>query len=431
MYLGNNVVAPNTIFIMKTPVQIARNDLIPYVRSSLSSYDVSGETFCRFIAGIKHLVSFMEKQSIDSYDEDVGKYFQVVMNAEKGIADRCYQRNMRALSLLDSIIKDEMDQFFRKMPVHKKRPFRGDIGKIAEYFLEYPLKEKRLSPATINEYNLYLSRFCEVMYLRDVSLSTLSRLDIIQFIASVRFSRRSTFLLVKTFLKYLFENGYIHEDLSLAIGAVKSERIVPLVSYFEEDEIKRIETSIDRSGALGKRNYAMLLLASRLGLRNSDVIRLQFDNIDWERNEIHLIQCKTRKTIFLPLLKEVGEALVDYILYGRPKSPSKNIFLSDDQKRIPVSAQTFTRVVSDSMRMANIDCRGRHHGPHSLRHSLATTLMKNGESLPVISEILGHKSVETTLCYLDVNNEALMECSLDVPLVEKEFYEQEGGVLYV
>lgn len=416
---------------MITPVSIAREELIPYVRSTLAPYEVSGDTYCRLLAGIKHLVSFMEKHTIGSYTEEVGKFFQVTMNAEKGIAKRCYQRNKQALSLLDFIVKGESSLFFIKKTLHKRRPFRGDIGKSAEYFMENPLKEECLSPSTMDYYNLYLSRFCEFMYLNDVSLSTLSRMNINQHIASVRFNRHTVFLCVRKFLKYLFESESIHEDLSLVVSTVRRERMVPLVSYFEEDEIRKIESSIDRSGPLGKRNYAMIMLASRLGLRRSDVVRLRFENIDWERNEISLSQCKTKNSVVLPLLKDVGEALIDYIINGRPHSPSKNVFLNDNQTRTPISPETFSRIVSDVMREGGIDCRGRHHGAHSLRHSLATTLMKKGEPLPIISAILGHRNIESSLCYLDVNNEALIECSLEVPLVDKAYYEQGGGVLYV
>ena len=110
---------------------------------------------------------------------------------------------------------------------------------------------------------------------------------------------------------------------SLHIKLRKKERIP---SYYTTEEIKVIENSVSRSSALGKRNYAMILLASRLGLRASDIMSLKFSDIDWDNDLIRLRIQKTGKTIELPLLADVGNAIIDYLRYGRPASTSQTYF---------------------------------------------------------------------------------------------------------
>lgn len=135
---------------------------------------------------------------------------------------------------------------------------------------------------------------------------------------------------------------------------------------------------------MGKRNYAVLLLATRLGLRASDIAGLSFDNLDWDNSLITLQRYKTGKEIELPLLTEVGEAIINYLKFGRSRSGSAHVFMS---ARAPYRSMT-RAAVSNSVRQI-IDASGvsigqRKQGPHSMRHSLASRLLENSVSLPVI-----------------------------------------------
>ena len=130
----------------------------------------------------------------------------------------------------------------------------------------------------------------------------------------------------------MMDNNF--EDVLEYYKWVKQEKIP---SFFSADEICTIEESVNRSGGIGKRNYAMLLLAGRLGLRASDIANLQFSNIDWEKSEIRLTQYKTGNPISLPLLNDVGNAIIDYLKYGRFKSESQNVFISGRAPYIPAN----------------------------------------------------------------------------------------------
>jgi integrase len=174
----------------------------------------------------------------------------------------------------------------------------------------------------------------------------------------------------------------------------------------------------------------MILLASRLGLRASDIAHLTFGNIDWENSAIIFSQFKTGKMIELPLLVDVGEAIIDYLKYGRKKSESPRVFL---YTRAPFTAMTNSAVAGALGRTVDesgVDTAGRKHGPHAMRHSLASRFLENQESMPIISEALGHQSTTTTMSYLRIDAESLRKCALNVPLVNTSFYEQEGGAFY-
>ena len=184
--------------------------------------------------------------------------------------------------------------------------------------------------------------------------------------------------------------------------------------------------SIDRSSPKGKRDYAMILITARLGLRATDVCCLTFENILWEHSLIVLKQQKTGEVIELPLLQEIGEAIIDYLKYGRSKSELPYIFLQVNCPYDRLYRSTLHSIVCFYLRRAGIKYeREKKHGPHALRHSLAGILLEKKTPVPIISEVLGHRSTESTRHYLRIDMNSLRECALEVPPVSPTFYE--GG----
>jgi integrase len=235
---------------------------------------------------------------------------------------------------------------------------------------------------------------------------------------------------IRFFLRFLFEERITQTDLSAILQHYKWIKREKLPSVYTRKEVLQIESSIHREDATGKRNYAMILLASRLGVRASDIAHLTFGNIDWENSTIKLSQFKTGKVIELPLLVDVGEAIIDYLKYGRKKSESPRVFL---YTRAPFTAMTNAAVAGALGRTVDesgVDTAGRKHGAHAMRHSLASRFLENQEPMPIISEALGHQSTTTTMSYLRIDVESLRKCTLNVPLVDTSFYEQEGGAFY-
>ena len=163
-----------------------------------------------------------------------------------------------------------------------------------------------------------------------------------------------------------------------------------LPSTFSEKEIKTLLASIDQGDAKGKRDYAMILLATKLGLRASDIVALKFENILWEQSLIKLSQQKTGKNISLPLLPEIGNAIINYLKHGRPVSEESYLFLQANAPYRRINPHILTGIVHSNIKKAKIDCTNRKHGPHALRHSFAGNLLKAETPMPIISEALGH-----------------------------------------
>ncbi len=288
----------------------------------------------------------------------------------------------------------------------------------------------RVSKKTMQTYEKTLKYFRTFMQMHSGSLGSLTREDVMEYVSSLQNSRTCKLLHFREFLGYLHSERITSEDFSKLFSHVKALRKEKLPSYYSKEEILKLEHSIDRSGALGKRDYAMVLLATRLGLRSSDIRTLRFSNIDWDLNEITLVQYKTGRRISLPLLEDVGGAIIDYVKNARPPVAFKEIFVTCSRPYRIVTASGCSSIVRRCLYDAGIDTKDRHSGMHCLRHSLATRMMDTGMAMPVISEVLGHKSMESTMYYLGININHLLECSLDVPLVGSDFYEQKGGMLY-
>lgn len=167
---------------------------------------------------------------------------------------------------------------------------------------------------------------------------------------------------------------------------------------------------------MGKRDYAIILLACRLGLRVSDIKKLMFENFHWENNEFVFIQSKTRNILSLPLIQDVGWVIIDYLKYGRPKVDSTYIFIRHLAPFLPFSeTDHLSQIIAKYMRSAHIPISSKRKvGMHSLRHTVASLLLENDTPLPIISDILGHVDTESTTVYLKVDINKLKQCPLDI-----------------
>lgn len=167
---------------------------------------------------------------------------------------------------------------------------------------------------------------------------------------------------------------------------------------------------------MGKRNYAIILLACRLGLRISDIKKLTFGNFRWEDKQLVFVQSKTRAGVSLPLIQDVGWAVIDYLKYGRPNVETPYVFIRHLAPFLPFSEDDHLhQMIVKYMRLAHIPISSKKRvGMHSLRHTLASLLLENNTPLPTISDVLGHIDTESTAVYLKVDIKKLKECPLDI-----------------
>jgi len=220
---------------------------------------------------------------------------------------------------------------------------------------------------------------------------------------------------LRSFLRFIHTNSLHSQDLSVTVPSVKARKQNRIPSVWTTEHVTRLLEIIDRGNPAGKRDYAMLLLVTRLGLRSMDIKHLKLDNLKWQDNRLAFRQSKTSKEISLPLLPDIGWAIIDYLKNGRPKVQSPFVFLRHLAPLEPFSDEDHLyQVVAKYMRLAKIPISPlKKKGMHSLRHTLASRLLENKTPLSVISDILGHISSDSTAVYLKVDVNMLRECALN------------------
>jgi len=220
---------------------------------------------------------------------------------------------------------------------------------------------------------------------------------------------------LRSFLRYLHSSGLHSQDLSGSIPPIMTRKQARIPSVWNPEHVTRLLEAIDRGNPAGKRDYAIILLVARLGLRTIDIKRLQLTNLNWRENRIELVQSKTARPLKLPLLPEVGWAIIDYLKNGRPKVESPYVFLRHLAPIEPFSEEDrLHQMVVKYMKLAKIPISPqKKKGMHSLRHTLASRLLRENTPLSVISDILGHISTDSTAVYLKVDVDMLRECALN------------------
>ena len=210
---------------------------------------------------------------------------------------------------------------------------------------------------------------------------------------------------LRSFFRYLFRYGKTKQDLSTAVPTVPTWRFADVPKYLRTHEIESILETCDRRTHVGRRNYAILLLIARLGLRAGEVVAMELDDINWRSGEL-TIRGKGQFYDRLPLPQDVGEALADYLRNDRPLSASRRVFI---RIRAPHRGFKDSTALSTIVRRAvqksglNPPCKGAH----LLRHSLATDMLRRGSSMKEIGELLRHRSLNSTEIYAKVDIEGL------------------------
>jgi len=221
---------------------------------------------------------------------------------------------------------------------------------------------------------------------------------------------------IRMFFRHLYQSGITLQNYAEKLPAVKANRNFNLPKTWEKEDILNVLNSIDRGNPVGKRDYAILILITRYGLRSADVKDLTLSNLKWETNTIEIIQNKTKNPVQFPLLKDVGWAIIDYLKHGRPVSDSQNVFLTSTVPYRPFgkNSSALNSILRKHIRNAGVKTQSNiPKGVHSLRHTLASAMLAGNVSLPVISSVLGHVTQKATSLYLHIDLEHLKECALD------------------
>lgn len=322
-----------------------------------------------YIRAVRMLTSFQESGEVPkALKRNRGKWYEPVIGIRNHYIQHCeeiYQTHATKRSRIAAA-----DRFMRIVVVNKQTAWED------------------ISAKTISEYAAGLAEY--------------SKATVEVHLRGLRF-----------FLRFLYEEGIIKQDHTASVPKMccsTGERIPHMLST---EQVNALLKSIDRGNPVGKRNYAIIVMAACLGMRDSDITNLKFENINWERSEISFLQKKTNRFLALPLLPVVGEAIIDYLRNGRPQTDSKYVFV----KHRPPFQQTvsFYSVMRTVLENSGIKLVGNFpKGLHILRHSLASELIRQGESYNTVSTILGHASIGSTNAYTHIDIDGLFKCALEL-----------------
>jgi integrase/recombinase XerD len=307
------------------------NELMDKVRVELRNTGYS-DSYIRGLCSVwNRLVDYMDRNGNTIFTAKVGMNF---LETEYGITvykklDSEKKNCARAVNLLidyllHGIIFPRTKQSIRTFHPQFQMLFQGYIDKKRAY---------GMAEDTLQSYAIYLSRFSDYLNSRGiVDIRSMDEITVIGFTDTfIRYSPsmiHTTLCTLRTFFHYLYQTGFVSKDFAYIVPHDGYRQRTKVPSAYPKEDVENLLRSIDRGNPKGKRDYAMILIAGRLGLRAQDICDLSFNNLKWETNTIELLQEKTETPIVLPLLEDVGMAIIDYLKYGRPNFDFTNtIFL--------------------------------------------------------------------------------------------------------
>jgi len=275
----------------------------------------------------------------------------------------------------------------------------------------YLSEERGLSVATRITYRPFIRKFLSAQFgNKSARLAELNASDVTRFIRkqAPQLQPKRAGLMVsalRSFFHYLRHRGDITIDLAACVPPIANWQFSTLPKFLQPEQVQRVLSQCDRRTAYGRRNYAILLLLARLGLRACEIVNLNLDDIHWQTGEIR-IQGKGNRLAMLSLPSDVGRAIADYLEKDRPTCSTRRVFI---RRRAPrrgfANSCAISTIVARTLKSAGID--SPHKGAHLFRHTLATEMLRQGSALAEIALLLRHSSINTTALYAKVDLTAL------------------------
>ena len=397
-------------------------DLIARLEKELYRLHYTEESVKHYRIEWKRIVTFFENEGVDYFTEEVGmrfldKQYNFFELEEAGELKQSIINAFRVVRMLGDF--QQHGSILRRYYKQKELLHNDESKDILQHYINH-CRYKDYSKATQDHYRKISEKFLSFVESQEiVSYSDITAKHVSGYINTLLGYSYKTVELqlcgLRSFLRYLHTNDLHPQDLAETIPTLKARKQNRIPSVWTSEHVAKLIDVIDRGNPAGKRDYAMILLVARLGLRTMDIKHLKLDNLKWSDNRIELIQSKTSGVLSLPLLADVGWAIIDYLKNGRPKVECPYVFLRHLAPLEPFSDDDrLHQIVVKYMRLARLPISPqKKRGMHSLRHTLASRLLQENTPLSVISDILGHISSDSTAVYLKVDVEMLRECALN------------------
>lgn len=408
---------------MPTPEQLSDPDdlfaLIWRVRQALFNVGLTKATVRHYISeGMtvilrrhteKGLLRYSQSMTTDMVTEIRGKY-------EQKLTSRIAYQNLRKASFLLSEMHQTGKITFDKIPVWGQREPAPEFAALLNHFCDNTSRTGILADSSVKVARSAIRSFYFEMEARGIQSFdgvTLAKISETVTHMAKRYTGglRTAIFFVRMFLRDLYENGFTAEDLSLAIPEMVAHRTT-FLEGFTSTETLRLLDEPNKETDIGKRDYAMMLLATQTGLRACDVVNLKREDIDWRGKKIRITQQKTGKSLSLPLGTESGNAIAEYLLTARPESNLPYIFLCHTGVLRPINNRTASSIVTKYLRRAKIVSAIPRRGFHSFRRSFGTRLLQNEIPLELLRQLLGHSKIDSLKPYLSVDEQGLKTCAL-------------------
>ncbi len=368
----------------------------------------------------RHFFKYSSDNNVDYFSMDSGmEYLNVVENIQDfNNLSKLEKQKVRAIKVLHDVLQGKKpSKHYHVAPEMVPQQFHKIYTDYQSYLIQKGQKKRTLG-SKASRVKVFFK------YLDSCGIKTLQSLDFQNIIDFFSFlndtyapnARSNIQFTLRDFLRYAENCQMIKIGLSVFIQTIYTNKDERLPSTYNNKEIDKILCSVDRTTALGKRDYAILLIAIRLGIRTSDICQLTIQGIQWNEKTIEFCQQKTGIPQKLPITDEIKYVLADYLKNSRPDSASDTIFVRTKAPYDTLSSgSSFYHILNKYMEKACIITEGKRHGLHSMRHSLSSNLLTEGTPLPVITGILGHSSTEVTKRYLWMDTEKLRIAALEVP----------------
>jgi integrase/recombinase XerD len=364
---------------------------------------------------VRHLEEYAVPLPCSVHDPEVPRYLAVRFPSGSPSRRRGIRSSIRIFLEMDA------EGRFSRRVLAPQRLTNALFQQAVPPYLDFLQKHQGVAARTVSKRAFQLTLFTG--YLERAGISTWQEMQpaaLRTFLATQLTdkgpgTRRSYASTLRSFLRWAFLQGLLNRDLSAAAASVRQYRLAGIPDLLTDDEVAALLQAVDRSTALGKRDYAILLLAARLGMRPGDIRRLQLDHINWRSQQIIFPQAKTGRLLVLPLLSEVSDALIAYLRHGRPPTESRNVFVRHLAPYEPfVPDNNLATIFQEALRRAKLEGRHGRKGLYLFRHTLASRLLSAGTSIKTIGDVLGHVHLDSTLIYTKVDLAHLKTVALSI-----------------
>ena len=396
----------------KTQIKNIRKEALR-IGFSISTMDEYLRIWNKFISW-KSTNSFVYNEK--DYIDFLLDYYKFDVNSYTNKSRSLYQQLMRSKRILDDFDTYKIFMQKRSLPSSLYSDYPSNWNVVLDNYLDYLKNVRQNSNNSIIIKKRYLINLLSYFYKNGLNeLDNFSKTFVVDFINKTidkgNVSKRRNFYVLKDFFNYLFIEEIILEDLSCYIPKIKKSRKRKLPTYLKTENIEQLLESIPKERKIDIRNYTIILIAARLGLRISDILNIKLKDIDWKNYKLNIIQPKTNNLNILPLSKEVGWAIINYIKNSRPKCNNEYLFV---KMKYPFEKMEQFNNFNKYFEKCNLE-ENIKKGIHNLRHSFATNMLDNDIPIHIISSVLGHSDINTTSStYIKVDTKNLKKVCLEV-----------------